>query len=458
MVKTSGHGPVRGDDLEATAMEMLEMFTQGKDHTALKRGFRIGRLGFGLAGSYLGYQLQKVFLGESKREERRKLFNALAALQVREELQSLKGPIMKLGQMLSMQSQVLPEEVVKELTHLQLRAPAMHPTLARAQFKGAYGKFPEDVFREFAPEPFAAASLGQVHRALTKAGEQVAVKIQYPAIRSAIENDFKLLRSVSFPAVLAKFGSEAVISELEAGILKETDYINEGKNIDFFREKLKPLPYMNVPAVFWDLTTDRVLTMSYVAGQPLSDFLTAKPSQTMRNRVGARLLELFNYQVRHVYAIHADPHPGNYLIDAGGRIGLVDFGCVKRFSPDFIEMARAFERPDWFTSKEQAHRIAELIWGQKIANRPRLARKLLTRTKEFFDMLFGAGTVDFGDPAVLKKMFEVWTESIKTRAVNPEYLFYGRAEMGLYNTLHELKAKIDPAAILPRRRRDLDPP
>jgi predicted unusual protein kinase regulating ubiquinone biosynthesis (AarF/ABC1/UbiB family) len=133
-----------------------------------------------LAGSYLRYQLQNLFAGESRRAEHRKLFNALAALQVREELQSLKGPIMKLGQMLSMQSHVLPEEVVHELTNLQMRAPAMHPALARAQFKGAYGKFPEQVFQEFAAEPFAAASLGQVHRAVTKAGEQVAVKIQYP--------------------------------------------------------------------------------------------------------------------------------------------------------------------------------------------------------------------------------------------------------------------------------------
>lgn len=439
-------------EFEATVRELLEIFTKGPDRTALKRGFRVSKLGLGLAGSYLGYQLQNLFSGEGRRAERRKLFNALAALQVREELQSLKGPVMKLGQMLSMQSQVLPEEVIQELANLQMRAPAMHPTLARAQFKGAYGKFPEEVFREFAPEPFAAASLGQVHRAVTRSGEQVAVKIQYPAIRAAIENDFKLVRSISLPARFSRFASEAVISELEQGILKETDYINEGKNIDLFREKLKPLSYVEVPKVFWDMTTDRVLTMSYVSGQPLSDFLSnQKPSQKLRNEIGSRLLALFSFQVRHVYAIHADPHPGNYLIEPGGRIGLVDFGCVKRFSPDFVELVHAFEQPDWFESKATAGRIASLIWGPKIASRPRIARKLLKNTKEFFDMVFAADApVDFGDPDILRKTVQVWSESIKESikggAVNPEFAFYGRAEIGLYNVLHQLRSKFDTAA------------
>jgi predicted unusual protein kinase regulating ubiquinone biosynthesis (AarF/ABC1/UbiB family) len=448
MVKKDRNDLVSGDDLEAAARGLLEMLT--KDDTAVKRGFRMGKLGFGLAGSYLSYQFQNLFVGESGRAEQKKLFNALAALQVREELQSLKGPIMKLGQTLSMQSQVLPEEVVNELTNLQMRAPAMHPTLARAQFKVACGKFPEEVFREFEPEPFAAASLGQVHRAVTKTGEQVAVKVQYPAIRSAIENDFKLLRSVSLPARFSKFASEAVISELEQGILKETDYINEGKNIDFFRERLKPLPFVEVPKVFWELTTDRVLTMSFVTGQPLSDFLsTRKPSQQMRNETGSRLMMLFIHQLRRLHAIHADPHPGNYLIDASGRIGLVDFGCVKRFSPDFVELVRAFNQPDWYTSKERASRITQLIWGSKIANQPRTARKLLDGTKDFFDTVYPAnGCVDFGDPEVLRKLVRVWSESIKSKAVNPEFAFYGRAEIGLYNVLHQLRAKIDTASVL----------
>jgi len=436
------------EGMEVAAQSVLKRVMEGTENTAFKRGFRMGKLGLGLAGSYLGYQFQNLFSKEGKRAERKKFFNALAALQVREELQSLRGPIMKLGQTLSMQSHVLPEEVVKELTGLQLRAPAMHPTLARAQFKASCGKCPEEVFRVFAVEPFAAASLGQVHSAVTTAGEKVAVKVQYPAIRTAIENDFKLLRSISLPARLRNLAPAALISELEEGILLETDYINEGKNIDFFREKLKPLSFVEVPNVFWSMTTNRVLTMSRVPGQPLSDFLTGRQPQQLRDLIGSRLMALFSFQIHRVHAIHADPHPGNYLVHDDGRIGLVDFGCIKKFSPGFIRLIQDFEQPNWFSSKETANRIARFIWGPKTANNPKVARKLLAATRDLYDRIFTDQIVDFGDAEVLRKTVQVWTESIKNKAANPEFAFYGRAELGLYNVLHELRAKFVPRAVI----------
>ena len=188
------------------------------------RGLRIGKLGLTLTGSYLGYQFQNLFLNEQGRPERRKSFNRKAAGQIRAELESLKGPVMKLGQILSTQFHLMPEETLSELAKLQMRAPAMHATLARAQFKASFGKFPEEVFRSFTEEPFAAASLGQVHRAVTKHGQEVAVKIQYPAIRKAIEDDFKLLRSGTFPGRVTGHATESMIAEIEQGMLQETDY------------------------------------------------------------------------------------------------------------------------------------------------------------------------------------------------------------------------------------------
>ena len=128
-----------------------------------------------------------------------------------------------------------------ELAHLQARAPAMHPTLARAQFRAVLGKNPEDVFERFEPEAFAAASLGQVHRAITKSGENVVGKIQYPAIRTAVENDFKLFRSATFPGRVSGHFPDSILEEVEAGFLKETDYQQEARNIEFFREQLAPL-------------------------------------------------------------------------------------------------------------------------------------------------------------------------------------------------------------------------
>ena len=180
---------------------------------------------------------------------------------------------MKLGQILSMQSQSLPDEALQELAQLQMRAPSMHPSLARAQFKATLGKYPDEMFREFDPEPLAAASLGQVHRAVTRQGEKVAVKIQYPAIRSAIENDFILLRSATLPSQLTGHTPTALLDEVQRGFLEETDYLHEADNLEFFRKQLSGLAYLTIPRVFREFTTDRVLTMSYIEGVTVSDFL-----------------------------------------------------------------------------------------------------------------------------------------------------------------------------------------
>jgi predicted unusual protein kinase regulating ubiquinone biosynthesis (AarF/ABC1/UbiB family) len=418
------------------------------------RGFRIGKLGLALTGSYLGYQFQNLFVDERERPERRRSFNRKAAGQIRAELESLKGPVMKLGQILSTQFHLMPEETLSELAKLQMRAPAMHPTLARAQFKASFGKSPEEVFRRFTEEPFAAASLGQVHRAVTKHGEEVAVKIQYPAIRKAIEDDFKLLRSATFPARVTGHATESMIAEIEQGMLQETDYVNEGQNIDFFREQLQPIGYVRVPLVDWDLSTDRILTMSFISGEPLPDFIAnTKPSQEMRNRIGVQLVELFHLQIHRLRALHADPHPGNYLIAADGTIGLVDFGCVKRFSANFIEIMRAFEHRVWLQGEEHCDRMARLIWGPAILKKARLARELLKRAIHFYEMLFpgltgGGRVVDFGDPKILNAMFRIFNDNVRNKTVNPEFAFYARAEMGLYNLLHLLRAKVDTSAIL----------
>jgi predicted unusual protein kinase regulating ubiquinone biosynthesis (AarF/ABC1/UbiB family) len=426
--------------------------THGEKQSALKRGTRLGRLGAGLVGSYLGYQFQNLFLDAGERDDRRKSFRNRATRRVREELQALKGPVMKLGQMLSMQSHALPGEVTSELANLQMRAPAMHPSLARAQFKGSLGREPEDLFRSFELEPFAAASLGQVHRATAKSGARLAVKIQYPAIRSAIENDFKLLRSASIPARVSGYISDAILTEIEEGILRETDYLNEGRNIDFFRASLKPLAYVHVPEVYWSLTSERVLTMSLVPGDPLADFIAAKPSQQLRDLVGFRLLELFSFQIHSIHAIHADPHAGNYLIQRDGSVGLVDFGCVKKFSDDLIELMRLFRERRWLHA-DHSRRMMSIICGQQKLKNPSAARRILGGAVGIYEILFprltgsAATVVDFGDPQILNKMTRIWEDSMRSKIINPEFAFYTRAELGLYNLLHQLRARVDTSKI-----------
>jgi predicted unusual protein kinase regulating ubiquinone biosynthesis (AarF/ABC1/UbiB family) len=339
-------------------MEMVR-----KNTSSLARAGRVLHLGAALAGGYLAHQMRRPFLSGEEEKTRRQSLRGKRARQVREALQDLRGPIMKVGQALSMQINELGPEWIGELSGLQTQAPPMHPTLMRAQFKSALGVYPEAAFRSFESAPFAAASLGQVHWAVTQGGEEVAVKIQYPAIREAIESDFNLLRTASFAARLTGYLPESVVREAERGILEETDYVREANNIEYFKKAFQSAPFARVPKVYRDLSCERVLTMSRVPGSHLQDFLKTNPSQAMRDAVGAALMRLFFFQLFRVGALHADPHPGNYLINHDGTVGLVDFGCVKYLKADIIRCYGQFWSREWVHDGKLYAEVARVVFG-----------------------------------------------------------------------------------------------
>jgi hypothetical protein len=420
---------------------------------ALNRGLRLGRLGLSLTGSYLGYQAQNLFLGQD--DQRQQRFQRTSSRRVREELGSLKGAVMKLGQLLSQQTCALPESVIQELSGLQMQAPGMHPSLARARFKASLGKYPEEVFRSFEAEPFAAASLGQVHRALTKRGEKVAVKIQYPAIREAIENDLKLLRSASLPARLTGHLPGAILDEVQRGFLEETDYLHEAHNLEFFAQGLAGLKYASVPKVYRDLTTDRVLTMSFVEGDVLGSFLEKKPGTAVRNLIGERLVELYYYQLDHLRALHADQHPGNYLLRMNGELGIVDFGCVKRINFNVSALIQGCVERSWRQGDKQAREVLALIFGPKVPFAR--ARRMLPTLETMAGILYPRGrnadlVVDFGKGQLLKVLGGALTKALRDKVTNPEFAFISRSELGIYSLLHRLDAKVNTTAIWRRIR------
>jgi predicted unusual protein kinase regulating ubiquinone biosynthesis (AarF/ABC1/UbiB family) len=414
----------------------------------MARGFRIGKLGFSLVGSYLGYQAQNLLFGENQQAERKSRFQKKASQRVRQELGALKGPIMKIGQMLSMQSGLMSEEASRELANLQMHAPAMHATLARAQFKSSLGKYPEDVFREFEPEPFAAASLGQVHRAITKSGQRMVVKIQYPAIRDAIENDFKLLRSTTLAGQLTGHIPKALLDELQRGILEETDYVREADNLEYFGKGLGGLDYLTIPRPLRELSTDRVLTMSHVEGESLAKFLARNPSRATRDLVGARLVEIFYTQFQYLQALHTDLHPGNYLFQPDGRIGLVDFGCVKYTQVDLPELRRYFDNCAWREGEKEARKFLAMAFGKDVPYAR--ARKILPVMDRIMDLIhppgsdFIFGNQDAKTQARLMKMAnEYWMQLFRDKMLNPEFAFIVRADFGLQCLVLELGAVVN---------------
>ena len=421
----------------------------------LPRGYRLGKLGVGLVGSYLGYQIQNIFLGETDRPQREAHFHKSASRQLREELGALKGPAMKLGQLLSLQSGTLSEEALEELASLQMQAPGMHASLARVQFKSSLGQYPEKMFREFDAEPFAAASLGQVHRALTFKGEKVAVKIQYPAIRSSIESDLKLLRSAALPGRVTGHLPSALMDEIARGLLEETDYVQEADNLDYFRKGLARLDFVTVPRVHRELSSDRVLTMSFVEGETLSNWLKRKPSQALRDFTGARLWEAYETQLQYLRVVHADQHPGNFVFQPDGRFGLVDFGCVKSVDIDFRELCRFYDDRGWRENEAAERRFLSMLYGKTVPYAR--ARRILPLFEEWLDIFHpqvsSDRVIDFRnyarkkDPRVVELHRRIRQRILQDKLINPDFVYLMRGDMGVWHLLSEIGATVNVSEI-----------
>src|SRR6059058_969957 len=423
-------------------------------NTTTGRALSMASMGADIAGSYVGYLLQRVFLGEAESKIKLKSTHVRAARRMADEMQTLRGPAMKLGQMLSLQTGFLPDEVLAELATLQMEAPGMHPSLVRVQIKGSLGREPEEIFKQFTAEPFAAASLGQVHHAITREGQRVAVKIQYPGIRRAIENDFSLFRTFSKPAQASGHIPKSAIDEIERQIIAETDYQREADNIDFFAERLAPLSFVKVPRVFREYSSDKVLTMSLMTGRHLEDFLAQRPSQKLRNQLGAHLFELFYFQLLKIEALHADPHWGNYLFNDDAGISLVDFGCVKYLSPEAADYLRRVCLYPGSTSSADFRRLLEAYYeqaGEKLL--PGARRALIGFAENFYRKVYPPQPdedhlFDFSDAVFLRDFLQESKNLFRTKGVIIEFIFMGRAEMGLYQTLHRLRARVTTSQIV----------
>jgi predicted unusual protein kinase regulating ubiquinone biosynthesis (AarF/ABC1/UbiB family) len=256
-------------------------------------------------------------------------------------LGEMKGLPLKLGQMASYIDGLAPpgyeEKFHKVLAGLQQKAPPLSPEAAVRVVREDLGAHPREVFAEWADQPFAAASIGQVHRAVTRAGEVVAVKVQYPGIAKAIENDLKSLSMLeTLVAPLGRrYRSKEVLAEIRRVFLAETDYGIEAEAVEAFRRVHQGDDEIVIPRVVHSLSTRRVLTLELMAGDDYRTFCD-HASEADRNAAGQTLGRfMFRALWRHGL-LYADPHPGNYRFLGGGRVAFLDFGCHKRLGPELV--------------------------------------------------------------------------------------------------------------------------
>jgi len=285
---------------------------------------------------------QLLFASVERRTELRHDLALRSAEEVAEELGYMKGVLMKLGQMASYVDEDMPATFRAAMGRLQHNAPPMSPELASSVIAAELGGAPERVFAKWDAWPFAAASIGQVHRAITKDGKAVAVKVQYPGIARSITSDLRnvgLLRrvvSAAFPGM----DTQSFIEELGERLREEVDYVLEADNQELFAQYYEGHPVIHVPHVVRDLSTARVLTTELVSGERFEKVL--EWDQHERNMAAETINRFVSRSLYRLHAFNGDPHPGNYLFHGHGRVSFLDFGLTKHFNDqDLVPLVEA---------------------------------------------------------------------------------------------------------------------
>jgi predicted unusual protein kinase regulating ubiquinone biosynthesis (AarF/ABC1/UbiB family) len=299
---------------------------------ATQRGLIAAKTSLKIGSNYARY-LSRRATGTDKEEARSEL-NTRNAEDLFSELSKLRGTALKMAQALSMEPGLLPDQFHQILSKAQYEVPAMGPALVRRLVTQALGMSPEKAFAEFCSAALAAASLGQVHRARMHDGRDVVVKVQYPNVRESIDSDLRMVRGLAGRFVSAK-AIDPFLTEVRDRMMEETDYLQEGQNMEAFAGYFDSSQIV-VPRWIKEQTTERVLTMTFVEGIHLKEYLATNPSQEDRDRYGQLLWDTVHSQiVADHLTVHADAHPGNFMFRTDGRLAILDFGCVKHFPREF---------------------------------------------------------------------------------------------------------------------------
>ncbi len=260
------------------------------------------------------------------------------AADLRDALGGLKGPIMKVAQILSTIPDALPPEYADELAALQADAPPMGWLFTRRRMAAELGQDWQSRFASFSREAVSAASLGQVHQATDSDGNKLAVKLQYPDMASAIDADLRQLRLVLqiYERYDSAISTSDIYDELSERLREELDYEREAANLRLYAHMLRDEDCVRLPVVRPELSSERLLTMSWLEGQRVMPFLETNPSQELRNEIAKKMFRVWYMPFYFYGVIHGDPHLGNYSIDPDHRINLMDFGSIRLFRPQFV--------------------------------------------------------------------------------------------------------------------------
>ncbi|MEX0769817.1 MAG: AarF/ABC1/UbiB kinase family protein [Balneolaceae bacterium] len=410
-----------------------------------ERGKIFAKTGFQIGSNYAKHYLSYPFNRRS--EEDTSSLHTKTAQQVFDEFSKLRGTALKIAQSLSMDQGFLPGEFADVMTQAQYRVPPINRALVRSIIKRELGKYPEQIFKQFESNALAAASIGQVHRATLNDGRKVAVKIQYPGVRDTIESDLAMARSLFKRFVKKGSDINSYFDEIKDTLLEETDYILEGQHIQSFHSRFSA-GEIRTPEWIEEFSTRKVLTMTFLEGSHIEDFLKNNPDSSAINHFGQLLWDFFHRQVEENAEIHADTHPGNFLFTPDGKLGVVDFGCVKKFPEDFFMDYLRLLPAHLERDEEKIIRLYQDL--DVLKSHPRESEK----EKKYFEfcrnygytfaMPYESETFDFGNEDY-QKLLRAYTREapVSNEPRGSKHFIYStRVHLGLYHLLMKLGAQI----------------
>ena len=415
----------------------------------ISRATKLVSTGAKVGVNYLKYYGDKLTKSEIEAKER---LNKNNADDIYDSLKQLKGSALKVAQMLSMEKSILPQAYVEKFSLAQFSVPPLSAPLVKKNFKKYFGQLPSQIFDTFNLNSVNAASIGQVHLA-EKDGKKLAVKIQYPGVAESISSDLALVKPIAIKMFNIKGkDSDKYFKEVENKLVEETNYILEVKQSKEIVKACKHIPNLKFPEYYEDLSSERIITMDWMEGEHLSEFTAHNTNQEVANKIGQALWDFYMYQMHVLKKVHADPHPGNFLVSKNGELIALDFGCMKIVPEDFytpyFELAKkeSLENKDIFTKKMfELEILREDDSKEELDFFSAMFHELLS----LFTKPFHVDTFDFSDPEffnAISEMGQRYSKNTELRKMNgnrgsKHFIYINRTFFGLYNLMFDLKAK-----------------
>ena len=415
----------------------------------IERAGKLVQTGAKIGVNYVKHYAEKIVNPDLTRDK----LNENNAEDIYDGLKSLKGSALKVAQMLSMDKNFLPQAYVEKFSLSQFSVPPLSAPLVLKTFKTNFGKTPYEIFDEFNANSVNAASIGQVHLA-TKNGKKLAVKIQYPGVANSISSDLALVKPIAIRMFnLQGKDSDKYFKEVEDKLIEETNYLLELEQSKEVVEACSKIEGILFPNYYPEFSSEKIITMDWMTGIHLSEFTAKNTDREVGDKIGQALWDFYMYQIHVLRKVHADPHPGNFLVDDLNNLIALDFGCMKQIPAVFYVPYFELINKNVITD---AALFNEKLFELEILRPDDSPSEIEYFTEMFHDLLslftkpFQNETFDFADETFFEsiaKLGERFSNDTNLKKMNgnrgsKHFIYMNRTFFGLYNLMFDLKAKI----------------